>query len=271
MKKSLKFVLLLLTSFLFLAGCSESSEEDEYVWDGRVYFNTLYQRDVDELVTGHWKTLPDGLYMTYAPYATVINADSIYSLGRVQWEKNDHGFAWTCPSDLFAHTVWMITMNEGRDTLHYTSPEYPPLHSWDAVRISPIEFEEKRQEVLLDKHLRDAACPPEAVSGAFLVYDILGRWQLIKDAETGADESCREIIYDFRPDSTLVVTNRSGEQLQTDYTYEPCIFCDFEAIYHPEQYSLTIDGKRVRSEVLEKIMFLGDEENPSAKVFVRIH
>jgi hypothetical protein len=41
--------------------------------------------------------------------------------------------------------------------------------------------------------------------------------------------------------------------------------------YHTEGRDLTIDGEPVYDEVLDKIMFLGDEANPSAKVFIRIN
>jgi hypothetical protein len=133
-----------------------------------------------------------------------------------------------------------------------------------------MEFEEKRQEVLFSRYLRDSACPPEAVSGRYLTDDIIGRWKLIKDRETDTDYSCNGIIYNFQPDSTLTITSDRPDYptLSADYSYDPWVCA--EAPYHPDAFCLTIDGARLSSEVLEKIMFLGDEQNPSAKVFIRI-
>ncbi|MDR2118420.1 MAG: hypothetical protein LBP25_02635 [Tannerellaceae bacterium] len=275
MKKVLKFVLLIISPVLFATGCGNSSadeslEPDPEASDGRIYLKEYDLEEAKALATGRWKTIPEGRYLTFS-YAETIGEDSIYVPKDVQWEKNDYGYQWSARMGTLTDTIWLISFSKYHDTLHYASPGYPPLESWDAVKISEMEFEEKRQEVLFSRYLRDAACPPEAVSGSSLVYKIVGRWKLIK--ETGIDYSCDEIIYNFQPDSVLTITSDRPDYpaSSANYSYDPCILCLFSTVYHPDAYTLTVDGKPVRSEVLEKIMFLGDEQNPSAKVFIRIN
>jgi hypothetical protein len=276
MKTILKCILLIISPVLFAASCSKTPAEDvpepnPEVSDNRLYFKNYDQQSVNELVTGYWKTLPEGLYLNFG-YRQVIAPDTVYLLGTVTWEKNDYGFEWYYQSGVLEETFWLISINEGRrDTLHYTSPGYPPLNSWTAVKIDAEEYEKKRQEVLLNRHLQDAACPLEAVSGSRIYDDIIGQWKLIKDTETGIDYSCDEIIYDFLPDSVLTITSNRSEYPATTSVYDYLPFMCPAKPYHPEEYRLTIDGELLRSEVLEKIMFLGDEANPSAKVFIRIN
>jgi hypothetical protein len=251
-------------------GCGKSTEA---IPDSRIYLKEQNRELAEEMVKDCWKTVPEGRYLRLSPlYAKVIDKDSAYILETVEWEKNGYGYEWSCQSGAFKDTIWLISLSERYDTLHYTSPGYPPLNSWNAVRISEEEFEKKRQEVLFDRHLRNAACSPENVGrGELLMHDIAGRWKLIKDTETAIDYSCHEIIYDFRPDKTLVITGNLPDYPASpahNYSFQACE-CWYEP-FHPKSSELTIDGEPVRSEVLDKIMFLGDEANPSAKVFIRI-
>jgi hypothetical protein len=234
-----------------------------------LYFKNYDLRSVKGLTKGCWKTIPEGRYLMFG-VARAIGRDSVYNLETVEWKKNDYGYERYCRSGTFEDTIWLISLTQGRDTLHYTSPGYPPRDSWMAVKISDYEFEKKRQEVLFNRHLGDAACPPEAVSGRDFLYNIRSRWQLIREA--GIDCSCEGIVYDFRTYGTLVITDNRPDSPASpvDYSYEE-FGCSFSDMYDPSLYTLTIDGVRVeRSEVLEKLMFLGDDSNPSAKIFVRI-
>jgi hypothetical protein len=270
MKKILQSVLLIIPPVLFAAGCAQSPAEPE-VTDPMLYFKNYDLQSVRELTEGLWKTIPEGRYLRCS--AKKIYQDAFYTSETVEWKKNDYGYEYYFRSNAFEDTIWLISLTCYHDTLYYTSPEYPPRNSWMAVKISAEEYEKKRQEVLFNRHLGDVACPPEAVSGRDLVYDIVGRWQLMRDTEAGIDCSCDEIVYDFRTDDTLVITDNRPDYLAPavqDYLFEICHDC-WWYLYSPKYYELTIDGVRVeRNEVLEKLMFLGDDSNPSAKIFVRI-
>lgn len=274
----MKCILLIAPLALFAAGCSQSPEAEEKP-GAYIYFKEQQPETAKASTTGYWKTLPEGRYLRFA-YADAYNEDTVhvkaiykdtvYILQTVKWEMNHYGLEWRGQSGAFEDAIWLISFNEGYDTLRYTSPEYPPLNSWNAVRIDAEEFERKRQEVLLNRYLEDAACPPEAVSGSRLTYDLAGRWKLIKDTGTGADYSCSEVIFDFQPGHTLAVTSNHPDYPSSvhDYSYEACE-CWYEP-YHPKSHELRIDGKPAPSEVMEKTMLLGDALSPAYKVFIRI-
>ncbi|MDR1557221.1 MAG: hypothetical protein LBS88_09370 [Tannerellaceae bacterium] len=273
MKNILKFIFLIIAPVILAAGCSDAKDapKPEEVSDGRTYFKGVHRNGVTDLVEGWWKTVPESHYPMFTFYGKAIGSDTVYNLQTVEWKENSYGIEWVVKAGAFADTIWLISLSEGRDTLYYTSPGYPPRNSWEAVRISAEDFEKQRQEVLLNNYLRNVACPPEAVSGGRLTDNIAGRWKLIKDMETGVDFSCDEIIYDFRPDNTLEITsNHPGYQdITSVYDY----LCDVWTLlpFDNQACRLLIDGEEVWSEVLEKMMFLGNELNPSAKVFIRIN
>ena len=278
METFLKCILPLTLLALFAAGCSQSpeAEEEPEASDGRIYFKEQDSEwEVQELALGCWKTLPEGRYLLFPSTTSVrtIGKDTVYFPEQVIWTKNDYGYEWRARLGSFEDALWMISLSAGRDTLHYTSPGYPPLESWDAVRIEAEEFERKRQEVLLNRYLADAACPPEAISGKTWIYDLAGRWKLILDTETGADYSCDEIVFDFQPPHTLAVTSNHPDYPPSvhEYSYEWAV-CNWSLeSYDIWGVDLFIDGLPVEDNVQEKVMILRyDRTKPAYRVFIRI-
>ena len=170
METFLKCILPLTLLALFAAGCSQSPEAEEKP-NNHIYFKEQKPETAKASTTGYWKTLPEGPYLRFA-YADAYNEDTVhvkaiykdtvYILQTVKWEMNNYGLEWRGQSGAFEDALWLISLSADRDTLHYTSPGYPPLESWNAVRIEAEEFERKRQEVLLNRYLKNAACPPRS-------------------------------------------------------------------------------------------------------------
>jgi hypothetical protein len=124
MKKLLKFVLLIISPVLFATGCGNSSAEevpDPEASDGRIYLKEYDQQSVNELVSGRWKTVPEGRYLTFNN-REAIGEDSVYVPKDVQWEKNDYGYQWSARMGTLTDTVWLISVSKYHDTLHYASP-----------------------------------------------------------------------------------------------------------------------------------------------------
>ncbi|MDR1344877.1 MAG: hypothetical protein LBJ39_05935, partial [Tannerellaceae bacterium] len=114
--------------------------------------------------------------------------------------------------------------------------------------------------------------------------------KLLKNVSLDADYSCREVIFDFRTDSVLIITSDDAAYPSGEYTYrtngplhirtvpEPSVPAEYadlmDAPFLPPAPNLSIDGKEMYCNVeTSKMVFLFKWEDltPKAdKVFIRI-
>jgi hypothetical protein len=105
------------------------------------------------------------------------------------------------------------------------------------------ETEQKETEIPADEPLQtpetpsleesyeqELSCPSPAKTGE--MDDIVGKWKLILEINKSdtSDRSCEDIVYHFREDGTLTVSNNSTEVCEFEYSGYP--FCP--ACYPPK-------------------------------------
>jgi hypothetical protein len=203
--------------------------------------------------------------------------DSISKMKIITLSRNDYGYEIVREPPSGTSALWFVRLSN--DTLYYTSPEYPPRTVCAAGRYNTPDFEADKQEVWCRSFLKDILCRTETVAGTR--NNIAGRWKLMKDLTAPADYSCRDIIYDFRPDGQLQITGgteddppgiRPGIQTWSYTDYPFCSLCLCSAC--PPNLLLGATGG-VYCEVLKRTMVIYASEEDTlpgepAKILVRI-